>query len=244
MGTNQTIIRIRAIKTGSPDELSTHVLECAKKNNLIVYKINKYPKIVGKLNKVEFFTSENLGLKLISGRDLTIEDPSNSFISSHKSDNANQVGVFSSFNLDSIINIYKLEELKERFDYLSCFYINTKDEKIISQFKEDLESKLGIESFIGTYYNSIISDFLSTHIFNILCAIGLLIVLYTIFLRYKEFAIKKLFGKTKHEIRMNILKTLIVNHIIGFFISGLASAIYLFNKVDKIALVDFLNIGD
>ncbi|MDR3047909.1 MAG: hypothetical protein LBU51_09955 [Bacteroidales bacterium] len=218
------------INSGRTDlKLIEKIEELARQNGLIVTKTSFFPRTLGKKRRIVVFNSglakSVAGFDLVSGRFLKAEDDLEKFISSEESNNPNQIGRISFFNLDSTLEIRPFAAMKQYgIDAEHCKF-DTVDDKILDKIKDELLKNFGGKiNFQKENKNDI--DDLEYHNFwlaqvsrllVILYCLALMITTYLIIFRYKEFAVLKMFGVTSSEIRLKVMfKELLLVHFICF----------------------------
>ena len=232
-------------KVNTPEQLINKLKVIAEKNNLNIYKIRYQGKSkIGK-RKIKIYTTLNgnvfENLKIYNGRLLKKEDASHAFISSENTNDANQVGTISFFNLNSSLNMYDLSEILYTGETLSGWFVGTKDKEKIELLKKDLMDALDCKDI--EFYTSQIDESQSMEnndlkyrmvgVLIMLYILTFLTIVYWLFSRYKEFAVKKMFGESDISLRLKIIfKDLFKYHLYGFSLAGLIILGFLAFKVE------------
>ena len=232
-------------KVNTPEQLINKLEAVAEKNNLNIYKIRYQEKSkIGK-RKIKIYTTLNdnvfENLKIYKGRLLNKENASYAFISSENTDDANQVGQVNFFNLSSELNIYNLSGILYDGESLGCWFVNTTDKTKITLLKKDLMDALDCKDI--EFYTSQIDESQSMEnndlkyrmvgVLIMLYILTFLTIVYWLFSRYKEFAVKKMFGESDISLRLKIIfKELFKYHLYGFSLAGLIILGFLAFKVE------------
>lgn len=197
--------------------------------------INKSPRITDviqyvSLNNPEFYFRE----LQFSGSLLTPYADNETFLTSSKDQVDGKIGTIETLDEKSLYEIRSFQTLAESKKSLSgIYYINLSEKSSSNAFINDLNQAIGIE--VTEYKGSSISiphwpilELLPILFLYILSAI---IVLYTIFYRFKAIGIKKLVGfkniTIAFEMIESIIKTYLIAVVISCFIIGI---FYFFNQ--------------
>ena len=218
------------------------ILDVAEKNNIdILYcgydtnmsnfsesKTTKYKKTI-------FMTFNNKGaLKLRTGRVLQKDDDAERFLSSANTDDSNQVGVLNWMSLGDVAEIRPWRAFENTNFWLHSIIILTTNNKktidivdnVISDFK-DIYGLSFVKSFSenkNLYDTSIYTEEhrrLAHDTIAIISCLYILVLVHSVFLRYKDFGVMKLCGFSNYKIVINLLSSLIKTiliSLIGVFV--------------------------
>ena len=220
----------------TPKELLGVLQNLSQKYDVNISKIFYKKKSSSGKRKIKIYTTCNSGafddIKLLSGRVLQNSDLSNKFISSAKTDSKNQLGRVNFFNLNSTLEIYNLSGMLYNGESPGGFwFINEKDENKLNLMKNDLQKTLNCKELeivllSNNEANAVSNEFyyLNRHMISVLIllyVILFLVFVYWIFSRYKEFAVRKMFGESDIKLKLNIIfKEMISLHAKSWALTG------------------------
>ena len=250
-------------KDMSCNELINNLEVIAKRNDVNICSAFYIDRSANNKSKINIYTTFNgdvfKDIRLNSGRLLNNNDDSKCFMSSEKLNDHNQIGQINFFNLNTEINIYKISEIFNHWDFSLVWFVDNKDLTKLSSLKKDIKDTLQCDVHFYSkdpdnssgqeldYYNvnpfikledaeiSMTAYYLQHRIIGILIIlyiITFLAVIYWISFRCKELAVKKMLGKTNIKLKFEIIfKDLLKYHIYELCLSGIIILSFLIYKI-------------
>lgn len=174
----------------------------------------------------------------ITGNLLVAYDDSLNMIGSNNSTNKNKIGVIETLKSDIAYEIYTFQGLKDSKKSLSGFYtVNISGDTSSDVFINQLSKELGVivnKNFQNTTTSS--SSFFFFEIIPIifLNILATIIVLYSVFFRFKEIGVKKMLGYKTAAIGLEFIKGIAKVYLLSFILSYIIIVIYYFLNKSKI----------
>lgn len=233
-------------KDSKIEEKLLDIDKLAKNQNLNIYKFVYKPKVESKNQTIIIYSA--IGNKVdfenkfkLSKVDYFLDNDSNEkFISNEIIDNSNQIGKLALFGQDYLIEIRPLSASNQE-NIRGTYLIQSNDLNKIKVIESELTSLgLDISSKENTEVSLSVWDIMDKDVIIILVILFTLILLclfYYILLKYKELAIKKLFGFSNKNLIFKQLTTDILKmYFFSFIISTLIFLIYIYtyNKFGNI----------
>lgn len=215
----------------------------AEEENLSIKRVAYSPIDNGKKEKIIYYiynSKENpffSNIPLRWGRYLNLDDGKAKFLSNQKTKDPNQIGQIDLFDNSNLVEIRPMSAMENHL-YGTDYVLSTKDIKVAQKFSLNLSQKYKFTSSVNAQNNisddnDIKNNLLYLGYFGLvlcLCILTAVAFLYFVIFRFKEIAIRKMFGyRNKDIIRDLFLLDCFPMIIIAFLVSVIITIIYLWN---------------
>ena len=252
-------------KFDNQEDVLKTLKEISIKHNINISKVRYIDKSSKEKRKIKVYTTLNSEYlnnnPLILGKYLNNDDSTEKFLSSESTNDPNQVGQIKFFNLNSDLEIFPLEKCAEDGHNIASILVNTVDSKILNLLKQDIENNLqcdvqiykpskmqylkygGHNQIINAYQSMefIVKHFKMIGFLIIFCALTFLTMIFSMFIRYKELAVRKMFGSSNLNIAFKVIfKEVLLLHIRNITICGILITLFLTYKIGLNTTISFI----
>ncbi|MGG7178308.1 DUF1430 domain-containing protein [Clostridium paraputrificum] len=229
------------IQKYSEDSVYNGIIDVVKKYNGNIF----YSKIGPNNKKIKFVYLNDLSylnnFQIVDGRTLSSDDMNlESFLSSEKTGDKNQIGRISTFDGTGLFEIRTLKSIINS-NYLldgNCT-VQLQSSNDINMFIRDLETSLNINGIQKQDKNNMSPKYYyNKWIHPSLYFIVVLLILYSILKSYKKFGIKIMLGYSIKDIWIKEVSSLVISQILIVIVVNVIMSIFLFKEFN-IYFIDF-----